>query len=193
MEKPMRQPAHAVQAQALMERMALGDRLALAGLIALYGRGVRTFCTRALDIGADAEDAAQEVFLRLWASARRYDPAMASVATWTYRIALRHCIDRNRKARVRQFFGLAAVELPEAEDDSPDAFRQLAGRQDMVRVREAVRALPDRQRQALLLQVVAGMETAAIAGVMGCGTGAVEQLLVRARAWLRAQVGLDLG
>ncbi len=189
----MTQPDAAALAQALMQRMVQGDRQALAQIIGLYGRGVRSYCTRALYQPGDGEDAAQEVFFKLWVNAARYDPAKASVATWTYGIALRHCIDRNRKTRVRRFFGLGVPELPDVEDDAPGIDRVLAGRQDLARVRVAVQALPDRQRQALLLKSVAGMETAAIAGVMGAGVGAVEQLLVRARANLRAATGLDLG
>lgn len=188
----MSQPDPAAEARALIARMAAGDRAALAGLIRLYGRGVRSYCARALDQPNEAEDAAQEVFLRLWHSAGRFDPARASVATWTWRIALRHCIDRNRKARVRRFFGIGG-EMPDQPDPAPGPEAQLAARQEMARLRHAVAALPDRQRQALLLQVVAGMETRAIADVMGSGTGAVEQLLVRARASLRRTAGPDLG
>jgi RNA polymerase sigma-70 factor (ECF subfamily) len=175
-----------------MQRMGYGDRLALAQLIGLYGRGVRSYCARVLDQAGDAEDAAQEVFLRLWSRARSYDPGKASVATWTYRIALRLCIDWNRRARVRWFFGMSRAEMPEVEDPNPDALRVLSARQDLAKVRRVVADLPDRQRQALLLQVVAGMETAEIAGVMGSGSGAVEQLLARARASLRARAGLEL-
>lgn len=188
----MNQPAHAVEAVALLQRMSGGDRQALAQLIRLCGRGVRSYCARVLDHSADAEDAAQEVFLRVWSGAASYDPGKASVATWIYRIALRHCIDRNRRARVRRFFGMGGAEMPEVEDPSPDALRNLSARQDLARVRRVVADLPDRQRQALLLKVVAGMDTAEIAGVMATGAGAVEQLLVRARARLRAEAGLDL-
>ena len=180
----MSQPAPAAEALVLMQRIGGGDRQALAHLIGLYGRGVRSYCARVLDHPGDAEDAAQEVFLRLWSSARSYDPGKASVATWTYRIALRHCIDRNRRARVRRFFGMGG-EVPEVADPSPDALRIVAARQDLARVRSVVAALPDRQRQALLLQVMAGMGTAEVAVAMGTGVGAVEQLLVRARARLR--------
>lgn len=188
---PKPRPAHAVEAEALMARMASGDRQALAGLIALYGRGIRSYCARALHHGAEAEDAAQEVFLKLWSFAQHFDPAKASVATWAYRIALRHCIDRNRRARLRQFFGLGGP-VAEPADEAPDALRQIAARQDLAGVRRAVQALPERQRQALLLRVVAEMDTTAIAEVMGTGTGAIEQLLVRARTALRARTGLDL-
>ena len=191
MESRLTEPAQAAEAEALMRQMGLGDRQALGRLIHLHGRGVRSYCAQALDISADAEDAAQEVFLRLWAAAARFDPAKASVATWVYGIARRHCIDRNRKARVRRFFGMGG-ELPEAEDDAPGAERLMAGREALAQVRAAVLALPDRQRQALLLKVVAEIDTSAIAQVMGVGMGAVEQLLVRARATLRARTGLDL-
>ncbi len=186
----MTQPAQDAEAVALMQRMGGGDRQALAQLIGLYGRGVRSYCARVLDQTSDAEDAAQEVFLRVWSGARSYDPGKASVATWTYRIALRHCIDRNRRARVRRFFGMGGA-MPEVEDPSPDALRTLAARQDLAQVRRVVAEMPDRQRQALLLKVVAEMETAEIAAAMGTGPGAVEQLLVRARARLREEAGLD--
>jgi RNA polymerase sigma-70 factor (ECF subfamily) len=93
---------------------------------------------------------------------------------------------------VRRFLGFGGAEVPEVEDPSPDALRSLAARQDLAQVRRAVADLPDRQRQALLLKAMAGMDTAEIAGAMGTGPGAVEQLLVRARASLRAKAGLDL-
>lgn len=183
-------PPPAPDPGALMAAMAGGDKRALSGLIALYGRGLTLYCARALHRAQDAEDAVQEVFLKAWASATRYDPAKGAVSTWLYQIALRQCIDRNRRGRVRQFFGLDTA--PEPADEAPDALRDLAGRQDAARVRAAIAALPDRQRQALLLKVVADMGNPEIAATMDCGLGAVEQLLVRARATLRARTDLDL-
>lgn len=180
----------AAQAVALVRAMAAGDRRALSGLIRLHGPGLTSYCARALDRPGEAEDAAQEVFLKAWTAAARFDPDRGAVSTWLYRIALNQCIDMNRRGRFRRFLGLA--EAPEPAEEAPDAFRTLAGREEAAQLRAAVAALPDRQRQALLLRVVGELDNSAIAVTMGTGIGAVEQLLVRARATLRARTGLDL-
>jgi RNA polymerase sigma-70 factor, ECF subfamily len=186
----MQQPDHTMQARDLVAAMAKGDRQALAGLIALYGRGLTLYCARALHLPHDAEDCAQEVFLRAWAAAHRFDPAHAAVSTWLYRIAVNRCIDRNRRSAFRRFLGLEE-EAAEITDARPDVTRSLGAQQQLGQVRRHIAALPDRQRQALLLRVIAEMDTATIAATLGTGVGAVEQLLVRARSTLCARMGDD--
>ena len=176
----------------LVVAMAQGGRGALSRLIDLYGRGLTSYCARALDNAADAEDAVQEVFLKAWSAAARYDPARAQVNTWLYHIALRHCIDMNRRGRLRRLLGLGDDPAADLADEAPDALRAVGGREELEKVRGAIAALPDRQRQALLLKIVAELDNSAIADTMQCGVGAVEQLLVRARAHLRSTVALEL-
>lgn len=188
----MPEPAHATEARHLVAAMATGDRTALSRLITLYGRGVQIYCARALRRAHEAEDITQETFLRAWGHAARYDPAKAAVSTWLYRIAVNLCIDRNRRHALRRFIGLdLGDDTPDALAEEVPADRGLAARQTLAQVRQHIAALPDRQRQALLLRVVAGMDTAEIAAVLGSGSGAVEQLLVRARVSLRARMGPD--
>ncbi|WP_095589951.1 RNA polymerase sigma factor [Actibacterium ureilyticum] len=170
-------------AQRLMTALARGDRTALARLIALFGAGVRAYAAQALDSPADAEDVAQEVFLRVWARADRYDPTRGAVSTWIWRIALNLCIDRNRRGGVRRFLGLEAA--PELADDDPRPEARVDSRQRLDRVRGQIARLPARQRQAILLRASAEMSTAQIAETMGIASGAAEQLLVRARKTLR--------
>jgi RNA polymerase sigma-70 factor (ECF subfamily) len=174
----------------MMAELAAGDRQAMARLIHRFGPGLRRFLAGMLAAPHEAEDLAQETFLRIWAAAGRYDPARAAPATWIYRIALRLAIDRNRRTGFRRFLGLEAA--PEPEDDAPGAEAQLAGRERLALARAALAALPDRQRRALLLRATAEMTTAEIAATLGVSPGAVEQLLVRARAALRAMVGESL-
>ena len=102
----------AAEARILMTALARGERQALSRLIALYGPGVRAYAAQALHTPADAEDVAQEVFLRIWTRAARYDPDRAAVSTWIWRIALNLCIDRNRRGGMRQFLGLDAAPDP---------------------------------------------------------------------------------
>lgn len=172
--------------QALLAAVARGDRAALARLMARFGPGLLRFARGNLHLSADAEDVVQDCFLRVWRAANRYDPMRAAVSTWVYRIALRLCIDRNRRHSVRRFLGLETA--PEPPDDTPGAEADLAARQELRRTQAALRQLPDRQRQALLLRAVGEQTTVEIAGSLGISPGAAEQLLVRARATLRTRL-----
>jgi RNA polymerase sigma-70 factor, ECF subfamily len=170
-----------------MAALATGDRQAMARLVQRFGPGLRRFLAGLLATPHEAEDLAQDTFLRVWAAVGRYDPAIASPATWIYRIALRLAIDRNRRTGFRRFLGLEAA--PEPEDDNPGAEAELGARQALALTRRALATLPDRQRRALLLRAVAGMTNAEIATTLDISAGAVEQLLVRARAGLRQLTG----
>jgi RNA polymerase sigma-70 factor (ECF subfamily) len=172
-----------------MAALALGDRHAMAQLIQRHGPGLRRFLAGMLPATHEAEDLAQETFLRAWRAAARYDPQKATPATWLYKIALRLAIDRMRRVRFRQFLGLEAA--PEPVDDQPGAEAELAARQRLAMAQRGLASLPDRQRQALLLRAVAEMTTAEIAATLKISPGAVEQLLVRARAGLRTMMGED--
>jgi RNA polymerase sigma-70 factor, ECF subfamily len=174
-----------------MAALATGDRQALARLIQRHGPGLRRFLAGMLTSPHEAEDLAQETFLRVWSAAARYDPEKAAPSTWIYRIALRLAIDRNRRTGFRRFLGLEAA--PEVADDQPGIEAGLAARQALARTRAALAHLPDRQRRALLLRAVAGMTNAEIAATLGISAGAVEQLLVRARGMLRARTKGEWG
>lgn len=167
-----------------MATLAAGDRQAMATLIRRHGPGLRRFLAGVLTTPHEAEDLAQETFLRIWSAAARYDPAIATPATWIYRIALRLAIDRNRRTGFRRFLGLEAV--PEPQDFQPGAEQDLAARQALAMTHRALSSLPERQRRALLLRAVAGLTNVEIAATLGVSAGAVEQLLVRARASLRS-------
>jgi RNA polymerase sigma-70 factor, ECF subfamily len=183
----------AQEAERLMAEIAAGRETALARLMGLFGRDIAVFAARYLGNRADGDEIAQETFLRVWRMAGRYDPARARVATWLYRIAANLCIDRHRRNRFWRIFGRESAEdwAEVLADPAPDATMVVAGRQRLARVRVGIAALPDRQRMAIMLCAVAGLETPAIAEAMGTSAGAVEQLLVRARRQLRRDVGDD--
>ncbi|SIN86535.1 RNA polymerase sigma factor [Vannielia litorea] len=181
----------AAEATHLMAAMAGGDRQALSRLIVLYGPGLQRYAAQMLPRPDEAEDVAQEVFLRAWRHAGRYDPARAAVSTWLYRIATNLCIDRSRRTGFRRFLGLEAA--PEAPTDTPGPHRQLEGRQRLAATRAALRQLPPRQRQALVLRAAGELSTAEIAATLGVTPGAAEQLLVRGRAALRLMLEPDHG
>jgi RNA polymerase sigma-70 factor (ECF subfamily) len=176
----------------LMARIAAGSQRSLAELIARHGRGLQSFAARYLGNSSDAEDVVQDVFVTAWKNANRYDPQKARVSTWLYKIAANRCIDQRRRRFLRNFIGLDDLECDPASE-APDAEARVSDRQELSIVRDGIAALPQRQRMALLLKVVADLDVPAIAEVMGTSIGSAEQLLVRARRGLRDHVAASDG
>jgi RNA polymerase sigma-70 factor, ECF subfamily len=181
----------AQEAARLMAETAAGREAALAQLMGLFAGDVVMLASRYLGNRADGEEVAQDTFLRVWRMARRYDPTRAKVTTWIYRITVNLCIDKQRRNRLWRFFGQHPIaDLAETlADAAPSTTDVVAGRQRLSMARTAIAALPDRQRMAIMLSAVAGLETKEIALAMGASDGAVEQLLVRARRTLRKDLG----
>jgi RNA polymerase sigma-70 factor (ECF subfamily) len=168
----------------LLARIAAGNQAALADLIARHGRGLRIFAGRYLGNAGDAEDIVQDVFVSVWTNAGRFDPQKARVSTWLYKITANRCIDQRRRQALRSFVGLDDLKSDPASE-APDAETSISSRQELTTVRDGISGLPQRQRMALLLKVVADLDVPAIADVMGTSVGSIEQLLVRARRGLR--------
>lgn len=183
----MHSPEGSAEAEALLARIASGDEAALTRLVAIYGKPVRAFAGRFLGSTAEGEEVAQDVFVAIWRKASTYDPARGAAPAWIWRIARNACIDRQRRRRLRWLVGLD--ELLPLADQAPGAERVLDAKDRLGQVRAGMAALPGRQRMALLLAAVGGMDTVAIAGIMGTSRGSVEQLLVRARRALRERIG----
>jgi DNA-directed RNA polymerase specialized sigma24 family protein len=85
----------------LMQRVASGEEAAAVELYDRFGALVFKSARQVLSTRAEAEDAVQEVFVRLWRTSDRYDPARAKLVTWVMLIARRHLIDRLRRKKVR--------------------------------------------------------------------------------------------
>lgn len=168
----------------LLARIAAGSQGALAQLIARHGRGLRVFAARYLGNPNDAEDVVQDVFVTVWKHAGRFDSQKARVSTWLYKITANRCIDQRRRRFLRDFIGLDDLDS-DPVSEAADAEVTVSNRQELSIVRGGIAALPQRQRMALLLKVVADLDVPAIAEVMGTSAGSVEQLLVRARRGLR--------
>jgi RNA polymerase sigma-70 factor (ECF subfamily) len=165
----------------LMRRTAAGDAAAFRTLADLHLSKVMNFAYRLLHDRAEAEDVAQETFLRLWKDAARYRPK-ARVTTWLHRIAHNLCIDRLRARRDHP-------TTPEGVDEarsSDEPAGLLAQKQTATAVDEALARLPDRQRVAITLVHYQGLGNAEAADVLGVGVEALESLLARGRRALRA-------
>ena len=159
----------------LMGRVAAGDAAAFRLLLDPHAARVHAHARRMLG-PADAEDVVQESFARLWVNARGWAPAGGGLGGWLRRVATNLCLDRLRKPRT-----VSDALLADYRDDSPSADVELdASRRDAA-VADAVRALPDRQRAAIVLTYYEGVPNAEAAAILGLGVKAIESLLVRAR------------
>lgn len=152
-----------------------------------HGPVVRAYAAGLLGDRAEAEDAAQECFLRAYRrlAAFRGD---ASLQTWLLRICRNHCIDR-----LRARGDVSLVELTEdVAAASPDATEAaLAAAVDRERLVGALAALPDALQQALVLRELRGMTYEEVADALAVPVGTVRSRLNAGRAQLRR--ALDRG
>ncbi|NTU77023.1 MAG: sigma-70 family RNA polymerase sigma factor [Alphaproteobacteria bacterium] len=164
-----------------MESTARGCRQAFACLMERHLRSMTALAQRVTGNASDADEVAQEAFLRLWRYAPRWDadgPAM--VRTWLGRVVVNLCLDRLRQRRWAPL-----EEAGELVDTAPGGFEARHQEDRRRLVQEMLLQLPLRQRTAVVLSYFQDHSGAEIAQVMSLSIGAVESLLVRARRTLR--------
>lgn len=162
----------------LMQKTARGDAAAFRALTDLHLGKIMSFAYRILHDRSEAEDVAQETFLRLWREAARYEPR-ARVSTWLHRIAHNLCIDRMRRTRERP------TEDADEERTSQEPGGLLDRKELATAVEQALAALPERQRTAITLVHYQGLSNIEAAEVLEVRVDALESLLARGRRTLR--------
>jgi len=167
----------------LVAQVGKRDPAAVRTLIARKLPRLLALAVRMLGDRMEAEDVAQEAFLRIWQHAPRWREGEARFDTWLHRVALNLCYDRLRKQRHEP-----ADELPEAADPGPLPDARLEARSRDARVQAALAGLPARQREALVLNYYQELSNLEAASLMGITVEALESLLARARRNLRAQL-----
>lgn len=165
----------------LVLRAGSGDRRAASRLIARHSPKILALCIRMLGERAAAEDCAQETFLKLWRSADRWKPGRAKFETWLYRVATNACIDRMRQRRPET----DVDEEMDLADAAPLAVDGLIAEERRRSVEDALGALPERQKLAVVLCHYQEMSYADAAAVMEVSVDAFESLLARARRSLK--------
>lgn len=175
-----------------MLRFKDGDEASFIELVNLYKQRVFAFAFRFLGNAEDAEDAAQEVFIKIYNAKDKYAPK-AKFSTWVFTIARNTCLNMLEK-RGRKGLFVSLDEKTGPDEDSPGL--QVADRADLqppellarrelaAAVKAALDSLPENQKTAVLLCRYEDLSYDAIAEVMDCSVKAVKSLLHRAKAGL---------
>ena len=164
----------------LVRRVGQGDPAASQVLVARKLPRILALAQRMLGDAAEAEDVAQEAMLKAWRQAPKWQAGKARFDTWLHRVALNLCYDRLRRRRE-----IPTATPPDRPDEGPGPDRGLLAAETGARVDAALRRLPDRQREAIVLchyQELSNIEAAAL---MDISVEALESLLSRGRRALR--------
>ena len=175
--------------KALIERILSGDQEAFAILVEQHQKQVYNLCLRMVSNSADAEDLAQEAFVKAWKGLRFYK-FESSFSTWLYRLTSNVCIDFLRRQKRRTAVSLTSPEEADSTefdvtDLQPGPEELAIHRDDQRAVSKAMSQLDEEHRLVLTLRVVEELSYEQIADVLGVKTGTVKSRLARARNRLR--------
>ncbi|MEX2335218.1 MAG: sigma-70 family RNA polymerase sigma factor [Pseudohongiella sp.] len=164
-----------------MAAIVAGDQQVYADTVRRHARPIAAYAYRMLGNESEAEDIAQETFLRLWTQAVRWQSGKAALTTWLHRIAHNLCIDFMRKSKA-SLAGELSDDLVDEKQAVDEVFDQEA---EHKLLHAALLNLPERQRSALVLTHYQGLSNRDVAGILDVTVDALESLLARARRSLK--------
>lgn len=193
--------ASSQQIESLVQRAQQGDARAFAALVDKYQDSIYNYVARMLHDRTEAEDVAQEAFVRAYQALPEFRGA-SSFQTWLYRIASNLAIDAARRRGRRSTLSL---EEPVSTDDGdvsrqfpdeqPGPFEQVRSSEIQQTVREAIAELSPKLRAVIALYDLQGLSYQEIADILGCPVGTVKSRLFNARNQLHdklmARLSLD--
>ena len=167
--------------EALVALAARADDGALAELYDRFGHVAYGLALRVVRDPALAEDAVQEAFLTVWRSAARFVPERAKASTWILTLVHRRAVDVVRREQPRRAEPIEAAPQASARATEDEAWLRL----QRARVQEALRQLPDQQREALELAYYGGFTQSELADRLGEPLGTIKSRMFAGLARLR--------
>ena len=176
----------------LMLRVREGDDTSFALLLERHRGSVVHFLYRMVQNQAVSEELAQEVFLRVYRSRETYEPT-AKFTTWLFRIATHVALNSIRDRKKEKGHESLDEEMldgleRQVADRQPSVEQEMVHEVKLREVRQAIEALPAKQRAAVLMHKYEGLDYTQIAGVLSCSESAIKSLLFRAYESLRERL-----
>ncbi len=174
--------ADRLEEQALVERFRRGDDSAFDGIVEKYAAEIAAFANRLLGWPQDVEDVVQDVFISAFAGLRKFR-GQCRLRTWLFTITINKC----RRHRYRRLSCVREVAMGD-EPDLPSDETAEAGAisaETLAHVRRAVRTLPPRYREVVVLRYVEGLATHEICELLGITANAMQVRLHRAKRQLK--------
>ena len=177
---------------ALMRRVAANNEQAVADLYDRFGSLVYRMAFQSMPTRAEAEDAVQEVFVRLWKTAERYDPDRAALVTWVMLITRRHLVDKLRRTRAR--VKASSLEgAPQLQNATPAGAKSQGEREErLALLLKRIEALPELQRTVVTRAYLRGQTLRQIGEDLDTPLGTIKSALSRALVRLRERTSEEL-
>jgi RNA polymerase sigma-70 factor (ECF subfamily) len=175
----------------IVSRALKGDRAAFEEIVLLHERRVLTLAYRLLGTAEDAQDAAQEVFLRAFRYLRRFDPSKP-MEPWLVRMTVNVCRAAGRK-RTRSRSVLVQNEALDHVDPGRSPHAQLYLEEQKRLLYDALATLGDKERAAVVLRDIEGFTTAEVAEILGTAEATVRSQISFARLKIRKSLALKNG
>jgi RNA polymerase sigma-70 factor (ECF subfamily) len=171
----------------LVRRVREGERAAFNQLVLKYRSRVMGIAARMLGDRAEAEDLAQDVFVKAYHSLGDFH-GEAQFATWLYRITANSCLNYRKKRQRERQFKTDLTDLDPLRSNGASSPHAVLERQQLKdQLEKSIRALPEDQRIVLILRDVEGLSYEDIAGCLGIELGTVRSRLHRARMEVQAK------
>ncbi len=174
-----------------MQRVAANEEAAVAELYDRFGSLVFRMALQSMPTRAEAEDAVQEVFVRLWRTAERFDPTRAALVTWVMLITRRHLVDKLRRTRARvKASGLE--EFQPGDPNQPPRGSDMERREQYAALLDKIDTLPELQKTVVTRAYLGGQTLRQIGEELNTPLGTVKSALSRALVRLRERSGEEL-
>ena len=170
----------------LMQAVCVGSRSAYQSLVKRHLKSISHYAYRLLGNQKDTQDITQEVFLRLWINAHKWNTEKSKLTTWLHRIAHNLCIDYLRKHTRMQTQDSFDDEAADSSSNNEESTEETNDKTNLLR--EALSALPENQRSALTLCHYQGFSNKEAAAIMNISVKALESSVARAKLSLREKL-----
>lgn len=164
-----------------IDRCRAGDIAGLHVLYELHRKKVYNLSWRMLGTPQDAEDALQEVFIKVFDRVKNYRGDSA-FSTWLYRMTANYCLDILRRRKILSFMGFE--NAPEVEDKKQSGREADLGISPVIE--SALQKLPEKQRACLLMREMEELSYEEIAQALGLSLGSVKSNIFRAKGFLKS-------